>query len=353
MKRAKPRPTVIGIGGLTILLGLFLIGAWPVRALDAAQPQPAVTTADLVDRVRPAVVTVVNQQRAGGFGADQAREAGRGTGFIVVEEAHVVTNWHVVDGGDEFEVIFADGREQPAELVGADQVSDLAVVRIGGDLPATVPLGDSGALRVGEPVVAIGSPLGEFTNTVTQGIVSALGRNFPGEPFYTNLVQHDAAINPGNSGGPLFNAAGEVVGVNTLGINQIPGRGPVQGLFFAIPSNTVEKIAAQLIAVGRVAYPFFGIGAPQPVTDELAAQYDLPADHGVLVTDVTAGGPAAAAGLRPGDIVLAIDGQRIDRDNSFTEVLFAHEPGEAVEATVQRGDGRLRLDVTLEERPRE
>ncbi len=311
------------------------------------------STVDLVEQVKPAVVTVVNKQDLGGPGAVDPRASGTGTGFIVDQQGHVVTNAHVVRGGDEFDVIFADGTKRPAELVGADAISDLAVVRVQGNVPATVPLGDSSQLQPGQPVVAIGSPLGAFTNTVTQGIVSAVGRDFPGDPFYTNLIQHDAAINPGNSGGPLFNMAGEVVGVNTLGINQIPERGPVQGLFFAIPSNTVEEIAGRLVADGEVVYPFFGIRAPRPVTEGLAAQYDLPVDHGVLVTEVTPGGPAAQAGIEEGDVILDIDGQRIGRENSFAEVLFAHEPGETVEATVQRGDEQLEIAVTLGERPPE
>ena len=306
------------------------------------------STVELVDRVEPAVVTVINRQQGGPLGVGGLAPAGSGTGFIIGDEGDVVTNEHVVRDGAEVEVVFADGEERPAALVGADPVADLAVVKVEGEARATVALGDSDALAVGQPVVAIGSPLGEFTNTVTQGIVSALNRDFPDEPFYTNLIQHDAAINPGNSGGPLISAAGEVVGVNTLGIPEIE-RGPVQGLFFAIPSNTVERIVAQLIEEGEVVYPYFG-AALRPVTDALAAQADLRVDHGALVLDAPAGEPAAAAGSEPGDVVLAIDGQRIDRENSFSEVLFAHAPGDTVEATVQRGDEEFTVEVTLTER---
>jgi len=152
-------------------------------------------------------------------------------------------------------VVFADGQEADGELIGADPTSDLAVLQVDVAVPAVAPLGDSNALRPGQPVLAIGSPLGAFTNTVSQGIVSALGRNLakePGRPALSGLVQHDAAINPGNSGGPLLNFAGEVIGVNTLGIQQTENGVLAQGLFFAIPSNTVREVATRLIEDGAV-----------------------------------------------------------------------------------------------------
>ena len=326
-------------------------------AQTAPVPTERETAAAVVEQVSPSVVTVINEQRTPdlfGPAAAEPQPAGSGTGFVVDEDGHIVTNWHVVDGGEEFSVVFADGEERPATLVGSDETSDLAVVRVHGEMPAVAPFGDSDALVPGQPVLAIGSPLGAFTNTVTQGIVSAVGRAFPDAPgaatYYTNLIQHDAAINPGNSGGPLFNLAGEVVGVNTLGINQIPERGPIQGLFFAIPSDTAEKIADQLIADGAVSYPYLGI-TTLPVTDELAARFDLAVDGGVLVTDVAAGSPAAEAGIEPGDVVVALDGTAIDRANPLAEFLFAYAPGDTVEAAIQRGDEQTELDVTLGERP--
>ena len=322
----------------------------------AAASAPPLSAVDVVERVRPAVVTVVNERRVGGLGSGQAREAGRGTGFIIDDRGHVVTNWHVVEGADQFEVILADGEKRPAKLVGADRLSDLAVVRLEGGVPATVPFGDSEALQVGQPVLAIGSPLGEFTNTVTDGIVSSLERDFPGapaqgEPAYSNLIQHNAAINPGNSGGPLFDLAGRVIGVNTLGIPQTEQGLPAQGLFFAIPANTVQRIAEQLIEEGRVAYPLLGVQQAVPITPELASQYELPIDHGLYVPEVVVDGPAARAGIAPGDFIIAIDGERIDEDTSFNEALYAHRPGETVPVTVHRGGEDLQLEVTLGERP--
>ena len=318
---------------------------------------PAIDAVAVAERVSPAVVSVINLQTSG-FGGEPAtvepddegfpvppQERGAGTGFIVDDQGHVVTNAHVVDGGTEFRVILFDGEEREAELVGADPVADLAVVRIDGDLPAIIALGDSDALRVGQPVLAVGSPLGAFTNTVTQGIVSALGRTYPQLGTYTNLVQHDAAINPGNSGGPLIDANGDVVGVNTLGIPE------AQGLFFAIPSNSVANVSQELIAEGAVVYPYFGV-TTQPLTNDLAAELGVDLDFGAVVIDEAApGSPAEAAGIQADDVIVALDDNRIDRDTPFVEVLFEYEPGDTVQATVQRGTDQLTLPVTLGERP--
>jgi 2-alkenal reductase len=324
---------------------------------DFASPVPgAPGPVEIVMRVSPAVVTIVNEQRVGRLGSERALETGRGTGFIIDEAGHIVTNWHVVEGGDQFEAIFANGEKRPVTLEGADRLSDLAVVRVDGPLPAVVPFGNSDALAPGLPVLAIGSPLGAFTNTVTDGIISALGRDLPGspilgEPAYSNLIQHSAPINPGNSGGPLFDYGGRVIGVNTLGIPQVPGLEiPAQGLFFAIPSNTVQRIALQLIENGRVAYPYLGVEA-QEITPELASLYDLPVDHGAYVVRVDPEGPAADAGIQQGDFMLALGNDPIDEQTSITEALFAYEPGDTLEATVLRGSQEMRISVTLAELP--
>ncbi len=310
------------------------------------------TPVEVVEQVAPAVVTVINKRmvsNSSSAGAGILQPAGAGTGFIIDDQGHIVTNAHVLAGGDSFEVIFADGEKRPADVIGADRVSDLAVVRVKGDVPGVVSFGDSGALKPGQTVLAIGSPLGALTNTVTQGIVSALGRNI-GDSNYTDLIQHDAAINPGNSGGPLLNLAGEVVGVNTLGIDETQDGRIAQGLFFAIPSNTVKTITGQLIDHGEVTYPFFGISF-QSMNEQVAAQLDLPVDYGVLVGEVTAGGPAEAAGIEPGDIILSIDGDKITPQTPFVTLLFKHAPGDTIEVVVQRGDQTFTTDITLGERP--
>ncbi len=357
-RRSSKLVRVLGLLSIIGMLAAALVASDGLQpdAVSGAQGATPVAggaemdAVDVVQQVAPAVVTVINEQQRGPIGGD-TQEAGSGTGFIIDDQGHIVTNWHVVDGGDEFSVVFADGTSRPATLVGADEISDLAVVKVEGDVPAVVSLGDSDALQPGQSVLAIGSPLGTFTNTVTEGIVSALGRNLPEVGFYTNLIQHDAAINPGNSGGPLFNLAGEVVGVNTLGITEGASGVSAQGLFFAIPSNTVKEIAAKLIADGEVIYPYLGIEGPVAVTEQIASENDLPVDHGVYLQGVAAGGPAADAGLRVGDILLGLDGQEINAENTLTEVLFAHQPGETVTVTVQRGNEQLEVEITLGERP--
>ncbi len=310
----------------------------------------------IVERVMPAVVTVINEQQVGnGFLGSQTLEAGRGTGFIIDGSGDIVTNEHVVEGGTSFQVILSNGEKRDATLIGSDPFSDLAVVRIKGAIPATVSFGDSDSLLQGQPVLAIGSPLGELTGTVTSGIISALNRDFPGDPSpgggetaYTDLIQHDAPINPGNSGGPLFDIAGRVIGVNTLGIPQ-SGMTPVQGLFFAIPSNHVARIVSQLIEKGRVSYPYIGVSYA-PLSPDLAAQNDIPVDYGAYVESTVSGGPADRAGIRAGDIITAIGNDRIDEQTSFQEALFAQAPGQTVPVTVRRGNNEQTFQVTLAER---
>jgi 2-alkenal reductase len=329
------------------------------------EPQPTVETvapvedilsvADVVEKVNPAVVTVINQQRFSGFYNDGSdlQPAGTGTGFIISEDGYIVTNNHVVEGSQALQVVFENGDIVAAELVGTDPFTDLAVVKIDADVPATVPLGDSTALRPGDAVIAIGSALGEYTNTVTMGIVSGLGRSLQSDAGSTmeNLIQHDAPINPGNSGGPLINLAGEVVGVNTAVVRDSGNGISAEGLGFAIPSETVERIATLLIDEGEVVRPYMGI-VYQVVTPRLASAEELPIDYGVLITDVP-NGPARDAGIRQGDIITEIDGERIDQNNPLVNQLFLHRPGDTIEVTIyrQETDETLTLEVTLETRP--
>ncbi|HET7095409.1 MAG TPA: trypsin-like peptidase domain-containing protein, partial [Thermomicrobiales bacterium] len=293
------------------------------------------------------VVTVLNEQGGatadGSMPAQPSQPIGAGTGFIIDGQGHIVTNAHVVAGGDLVVVTLQNGEMRPAKLIGLDPISDLAVLQIAPPLPGTVRFGDSDRVEVGEPVLAIGSPLGDFTGTVTEGIVGALGRDLPddaGLGAYANLIQHDAAINPGNSGGPLVDADGDVIGVNTLGINEAPQIGPVQGLFFAIPANTVKTIVDRLIADGHVAYPAVGI-RKMDVTPDVAGQYALPVPYGTYIVNVEPGSPADRAGLEAGDVITAIDGQPVDQQHSFTERLFAHQPGDRIDlAFVRLGGGQ-------------
>jgi 2-alkenal reductase len=321
----------------------------PPRALPepktAAVGSDALTPTEVVEAIGPAVVTVINEQIE--EGETDAVPTGSGSGFILDEDGHVVTNQHVVEGGVEFLVVLEDGRELPATLVGADANSDVAVLKVDPPVPAVARIGDSNNLLPGQAVLAIGSPLGTFTNTVTEGIVSALGRTVPdndGGPELLNLIQHDAAINPGNSGGPLVTLTGEVVGINTLGIVD------AQGLFFAVPAETVTRVAQELIAEGAVDYPYLGLQLV-PLDDTIIAQWALPVEEGFYVQGVVAGSPSDAAGLQVGDIVTAIDLERVGERQSMVAALFKYKPGDKVQLTVQRGLSTMRVEISLAERP--
>jgi 2-alkenal reductase len=321
----------------------------PPRALPKPKTAPvasaALTPTQVVEQIGPAVVTVINQQIE--EGETDAVPTGSGSGFILDEDGHVVTNQHVVEGGVEFLVVLEDGRELPATLVGADANSDVAVLKVDAPVPAVARIGDSDSLLPGQEVLAIGSPLGTFTNTVTEGIVSALGRTVPddtGGPELLNLIQHDAAINPGNSGGPLVTLAGEVVGINTLGIVD------AQGLFFAVPTQTVTRVASELIAEGAVDYPYLGLQLV-PLDDQIIAQWALPVEEGFYVQDVVPGSPSDTAGLQVGDVVTAINLERVGERQSMVGALFQYKPGDTVQLTVQRGLNSMRVEVSLAERP--
>jgi S1-C subfamily serine protease len=302
-----------------------------------------------VSRVGPSVVTVVTtiQARRGGFGRITQAEA-RGSGVIISSEGHIVTNNHVVEGGTALAVILASGQRLDAKIVGTDVFSDLAVIQISAAGLPVAELGDSSTLVQGQSVIAIGSALGDFLNTVTAGVISGLGRSVDTDNNVKleDLIQTDAAINEGNSGGPLIDTHGRVIGINTL----IVGRGTsgvvAEGLGFAMSSNTVREVAAQLIATGLVARPYLGIGY-QAVSPRLASYYGLSVSAGVLVTEVTARTPAAQAGLQVGDVILAINGTEISDSNPYLNVLMHHRPGDKVKISINRSSQSLTVEVTL------
>jgi 2-alkenal reductase len=276
-----------------------------------------------------------------------------GSGVIISPEGYIVTNNHVVEGAERLEVILANGSTLPARLVGVDPFADLAVVQADLQSPTVAPWGNSDALKPGETVIAIGSPLGDFKNTVTVGVVSATGRSIEAGRGYQlqDLVQTDAAINQGNSGGPLINLAGQVVGINTLIVRGGGVSSAVaEGLGFAIPSNTARAVADQIITKGYVSRPYLGIRW-QWITPEVAARYGLPVEYGVFVSEIVPDGPADRGGLHRGDILTAIDGQEVNPDHPFINRLFEHSPGDTVAFTVVRDSQSLELKVTLGERP--
>ncbi len=321
----------------------------------AADPVPAsnqtvnvdVNTAveDAVAKVSPAVVTVVNNLSDG----SQAS----GSGVFISSDGYLVTNNHVVEGNASLQVILQDGKTVDARLVGTDQFVDIAVLKVDGNVPAFADFGNSDALNAGETVIAIGSPLGDFRNTVTVGVVSATGRSIDTAANYQmeGLIQTDAAINHGNSGGPLVNLAGQVVGINSLvirGSGSTPDQ--AEGLGFAIASNIAKAVSQQLIEKGFVSRPYLGISW-QSVTPQIAQMNGLPVQWGVYVTQVSSGSPAAAAGLQEGDIITKVGNVALDEQHPFTNALWDHKVGETVGITLARGTQTLTVDATLAERP--
>lgn len=326
-----------------------------VSALRApGQTVPSATTSvtlkedsaviDAVKKVQPAVVTVINQmQPQRGFRGAQSAPIASGSGVIIDSKGYIVTNNHVIEGERSLQVIYSDGTKVDATLVGTDTVLDIAVLKVNGQVPAVAPFGDSSALQPGQVAIAIGSPLGDFRGTVTVGVVSALNRTVDSE---TGLIQTDAAINNGNSGGPLIDSLGQVIGINQLVLRSSGSGNIAEGLGFAIPSNLVRDIANQLIATGSVQHPYIGIGYQQN-DPQIASELDLNTTDGVVVTQVDPSSPAAKTGLQEGDVVVALNGQKIDQDHVLTGLLLTHKPGETVNLTVLRNQKTLQVNVTL------
>ena len=326
----------------------------PARLPSVITFQEESATTEVVKKVEPAVVTVVNlRMPQRDFWGDLTQPRSLGSGVVIDPQGYVVTNNHVVEGNESLSVIMASGDKRDVELVGTDAFSDLAVLYLEGDNLPAADLGDSSQLQPGERVIAIGSALGDFRNTVTSGVISGLERSIAVDEGFAleGLIQTDTAINHGNSGGPLVNLQGQVIGINTLIIRgDSYSRDVAEGLGFAIPSNTVRLVVEQLIAKGRVSRPFLGI-SHQEVTPRLAAYYNLAVTQGVLVLQIAPATPASQLGLKVGDVIVAISGDPIDPENPFLNVLMRHQVGETVTLSVNRFGRELALEVTLGERP--
>ncbi len=304
----------------------------------------------VVEEIGPAVVTVtaVVPGTYGWFGYT-SDSTSMGSGVIISEDGYILTNNHVIEEGREYYAELADGTSLQAQLVSADSFSDLAVLKVEGTMPAVAKLGNSDLLKSGETVIAIGSPLGNFKNTVTVGVISATGRYLESSNGYQmeNLIQTDAAINQGNSGGPLVNLNGEVIGINVMivrGSNSTTAT--AEGLGFAIPSNTAKLISEQIIENGSFSRPVLGIRWAE-ITSRMAYAYRLPVESGVYVMDVTQNGPADIAGIQPDDIIVRIGDYTIEENGSFYNCLFKYSPGDTVEVEVYRGDENKTFTVTL------
>ena len=277
----------------------------------------------------------------------QDAQIGLGSGVIVASSGYLLTNNHVIEGADDIEVMLTDARQAKARLVGTDPDTDLAVLKIELDRLPVIGIGDSEQLQVGDVVLAIGNPFG-VGQTVTSGIVSALGRNQLGINTFENFIQTDAAINPGNSGGALVDVSGNLLGINTAIYSRSGGS---MGIGFAIPASTAMLVMQGLIQDGQVIRGWIGV-EPRDLTPEIAGTLNLPIKQGVLITGVLHSGPASAAGIRPGDVVVRIAGTPVSNTAQLLSAVAALRPTAHAMVSVQRGDTALDLDVTVAQRPK-
>lgn len=316
------------------------------QKLSAARNTPIVAAAS---KVGPAVVGITNKAYVRDiFNRVQLTERGTGSGVIYDKRGYIATNNHVVEGASEIIVSLTDGRTVKGKVLGADAVTDLAVVKIDEkDLPVA-QFGDSDSLLVGEPAIAIGNPLGlEFRGSVTAGVISALNRSIEVGERKFNLIQTDAAINPGNSGGALVNADGEVIGINSAKI-AVSG---VEGIGFAIPINTAKPIFDELVEKGRIARPYLGASL---MDKDIAQRYGFELDlhGGIFIVKIQENSPADKAGIRPGDIIISFNGSKVSTAVDLRTKLNECKVGDTVEITIMRNGAAESKEVTLEEVPK-
>jgi S1-C subfamily serine protease len=376
------------LGGLVALGGVALTGdlgggtttvvstsSAPTSAAQVAAGD-RLSVAEIYARAAPGVVQITSrssvpddQPSLDPFGLPPSVPSeALGSGFVIDKAGHIVTNYHVIEGADQIEVSFSNQDTLRATLVGSDPSTDIAVLRVEASSRGLTPLtfGDSGGVRVGDPVVAIGNPFG-LARTTTAGIVSAVQERTITAPNgypIDHVIQTDAQINQGNSGGPLLNHRAQVIGVNSQ-IAPAPGSTGNVGIAFAVPSNTVKEVVAQLIATGKVDRAFLGISG-STVTEELARVFRLPVDAGVLVETVGQDTAADRAGVRGGsdttvvagesytlggDVIVALGGRRVSSLEELRDALADHKPGDTVKVELYRGDDRRTVDVELGKQP--
>ncbi|RRS05085.1 trypsin-like serine protease [Aquabacterium soli] len=334
------------------------IPASGVRGVPAA----AVGFSDAAKRAAPTVVSVITSKSTSRnprhkdpwfryfFGEQEGggqSQAGVGSGVIVSQDGYVLTNNHVVDRMDDIEVMLTDGRKARAKVIGADPESDLAVLKIDLDKLPSIVFGDSDTLQVGDAVLAIGNPFG-VGQTVTSGIVSALGRNQLGINTFENFIQTDAAINPGNSGGALVDAHGNLMGINSAIYSRSGGN---MGIGFAIPVSTARLVMESLIKDGQVTRGWIGV-EPRDLTPEIAETFNLSVKEGVLITGVLHNGPAAKGGVRPGDVVVQVAEARVGNTTQLLNAVAGLKPGSVAQVQVRRGNQTLSMNVAVAQRPK-
>ena len=361
---AKPWLTILLLAGLLILAGCTSSTATPTPgASNGTGPAPTIAVPDAATDLEQTVQTVIQRVQPSVVEVQSSGSQGQsiGSGEVIAADGYIVTNDHVVRGFQHFDVVLATGQTLPATLVGEAPGDDLAVLKVSATGLRPINFGDSNAVRVGTFVLAIGSPLG-LDQSATFGIVSAVNRSASEAPagpagMLTGLIQTSAPINPGNSGGALVNLRAELIGIPTLGASSSEGAGAASGIGFAISSNQVKFVTKQLIESGQVTSTgqgFLGITGTD-VTPDMATTYGLPVDHGVLISDFVPDAqgksPAEQAGLRRGDIILAVNQTQVAGNGALAGILLSLAPGTLVDVTVRRGSSHQRTSVTRGERP--
>jgi serine protease DegQ len=344
-------PVQVGIGGPGRAVPVLQASGMPTPGSyreAAGRAMPAVVnilTSKALRETHPLLKDPFFRRFFGDKLPPQEQMASLGSGVIVSADGYILTNNHVVEGADEIEVGLADGRKAAASIVGTDPETDLAVIRIKTNKLPVIVLGDPNAARVGDVVLAIGNPFG-VGQTVTLGIISALGRNNLHINHFENFIQTDAAINFGNSGGALVDTRGNLLGINSAIYSQTGGIG------FAIPVSTAKTVLDSIIKHGQVVRGWIGIES-QDITPELADSFGLARDKGAIIAGVVRGGPADRAGMRPGDILLSVDGKKIGSTNDMLNLIADLQPGGKSKMTVMRKNRQATLDVTVGRRPRQ
>ena len=332
----------------------------PLSAASGATAS-AVGFSEAAKRAAPTVVSVLTSTAAARhprrndpwfryfFGEQEsgAPQSGIGSGVIVTQDGYVLTNNHVVEHMDDIEVMLTDGRKAKAKVIGTDPESDLAVLKIDLDKLPTITFGNSDTLQVGDVVLAIGNPFG-VGQTVTSGIVSALGRNQLGINTFENFIQTDAAINPGNSGGALVDANGNLMGINSAIYSRSGGN---MGIGFAIPVSTARQVMESLIHDGQVTRGWIGV-EPRDLTPEIAETFNLPVKEGVLISGVLHNGPAAQGGIKPGDVVVQVAANKVANTSQLLNAVAGLKPGAVASVLVQRGAQKVSVNVTVAQRPK-
>jgi S1-C subfamily serine protease len=345
MAGRMPTPKTPSYGSTRARFRLVSTGD-PDRA-SAEPPRDAATDQELLDAYSRAVIHVVDTVGPAvvnigvGRATRRGEQSGAGSGVVIAPDGYILTNSHVVHGATRLAITFTDGSTRAASVVGTDPPTDLAVIRTFDSGLAYAKLGDSSGVRVGQLVIAMGNPLG-FESSVSTGVVSARGRSMRSQDgrLIENIIQHTAPLNPGNSGGPLLNSHGEVIGINTAIIAM------AQGIGFAVPANTANVVLSQIIQHGRVRRGFLGIGArTRPLDRRLVRALELPAEQAVEVMKLEAGGPASGAGLRSGDVIIAMNDKPVRSVDDLHRLLSEWRPSERVRVSLLRGKELSVIDV--------